>query len=393
MRITLKIPFQVGGDTLKGYNKHTERNNKMSVLKQELELDGVQDGGSHATIFTDSGEAFVTSAFVGLYLDNVTDGSCGLVTANDGTTVTVDDLLEGEGDTFENDDVVEIKVIRYRSLVSKIFVPSKGATMTLQQAIACGAMTRVDLADVPATVVTGANGLDEITWTAGSKQEGTLGNAVSVTINDPNDPAAQELSSYWTFADGVGNLIISLASTGAAYATANTGNGEDWEIVWTAETPGVGGNAIDIVLLDPNTANCPLSVNLTGTVITVVLGCDGAAAIDSTTQEVVDAVALHVPAADLVAGVATVGATVAQAQAKVDLATGATNLTTTVTEVLAECAQYAENLKGTSAELGTNILTANTKETMTGGADSKQRACFTSSYDRQTKGDNAVMIG
>lgn len=49
---------------------------------------GSDDTSTSAAFMTDSGEAFTTNEFVGWTIYNITDGSSGIITANDATTVT-----------------------------------------------------------------------------------------------------------------------------------------------------------------------------------------------------------------------------------------------------------------------------------------------------------------
>ena len=61
--------------------------------------------GASATVLTDSAGDFVNSGVqVGDVVYNLTDESVGVVTAFDATTVTVDDLVGGAGDNFEQND-------------------------------------------------------------------------------------------------------------------------------------------------------------------------------------------------------------------------------------------------------------------------------------------------
>jgi len=68
---------------------------------------GVHDGADDAAIMTDSGESFTASAMVGMTVYNVTDGSSGLVTANDGTTVTAT-LAGGTDNNWDTNDVWQV---------------------------------------------------------------------------------------------------------------------------------------------------------------------------------------------------------------------------------------------------------------------------------------------
>lgn len=64
--------------------------------------------GSSATILTDSTKAWVVDALIGLQVFNQTDGSSGIITDNDATTVTVAALLGGTDNDWDQDDVYEI---------------------------------------------------------------------------------------------------------------------------------------------------------------------------------------------------------------------------------------------------------------------------------------------
>lgn len=64
--------------------------------------------GASDTIVTDSAADYSVDGLIGLTLTNITDGSTGTITDNDGTTITVDDLTGGTDDQFEQDDVYSI---------------------------------------------------------------------------------------------------------------------------------------------------------------------------------------------------------------------------------------------------------------------------------------------
>ena len=63
---------------------------------------------AHATIMTDDAAHFVAGELVGLTIENVTDGSSGVVTANTETTVTVAALAGGTTDQWNLNDVYSI---------------------------------------------------------------------------------------------------------------------------------------------------------------------------------------------------------------------------------------------------------------------------------------------
>lgn len=70
---------------------------------------GTHDGGDNdATVMTDSNAAFTVDALIGWKIYNVTDGSYGIVTDNDETSVTVAALIGGTDDDWDDDDTYEV---------------------------------------------------------------------------------------------------------------------------------------------------------------------------------------------------------------------------------------------------------------------------------------------
>ncbi len=70
---------------------------------------GSHTGGSgEATVMTDSTAAFTVDALIGWKIYNVTDGSYGIITDNDETTVTVAALTGGTDDDWDTADTYEI---------------------------------------------------------------------------------------------------------------------------------------------------------------------------------------------------------------------------------------------------------------------------------------------
>ena len=69
--------------------------------------------GNNATVMTDSAAAFTVDALIGWKIYNITDGSYGIVTDNDGTTVTVAELVGGTDNDWDTSDQYVIN----RSLV------------------------------------------------------------------------------------------------------------------------------------------------------------------------------------------------------------------------------------------------------------------------------------
>lgn len=74
---------------------------------------GAHDGGNNeATVMTDSGASFTVDGLIGYQIFNTTDGSSGVITDNDGTTVTVAALAGGTDNDWDTNDVYEINPSR-----------------------------------------------------------------------------------------------------------------------------------------------------------------------------------------------------------------------------------------------------------------------------------------
>ena len=74
-----------------------------------LTFSGTHTGAAdQATVMTDSTATFTVDALIGWKIYNITDGSYGVVTDNDGTTVTVAALLGGTGNDWDAADQYEI---------------------------------------------------------------------------------------------------------------------------------------------------------------------------------------------------------------------------------------------------------------------------------------------
>lgn len=70
-------------------------------------LTGIHTGAAHATIMTDANAHFRDSSLIGLTINNATDGSTGVITANTETTVTAI-LAGGVDDQWATSDVYTI---------------------------------------------------------------------------------------------------------------------------------------------------------------------------------------------------------------------------------------------------------------------------------------------
>lgn len=69
---------------------------------------GIHTAAAHATIMTDADAHFIVNELVGLTIENVPDGSSGVVTANTETTVTVAALAGGTANQWATNDVYSI---------------------------------------------------------------------------------------------------------------------------------------------------------------------------------------------------------------------------------------------------------------------------------------------
>jgi len=65
-------------------------------------------GNGEATVLTDSTQSWDVGGLIGMQVFNSTDGSSGIITDNDGTTVTVAALAGGTDNDWDTNDVYEI---------------------------------------------------------------------------------------------------------------------------------------------------------------------------------------------------------------------------------------------------------------------------------------------
>lgn len=118
--------------------------------------------------------------------------------------------------------------------------------------------------------------------------------------------------------------LVNGIETRASVATGVVGNNN--AIRWTSKVPGEAGNLVAVVLQDPGGNNQPLSVSVSGSVVTVSLATDGAGAITSTAADVIAAVNVDGVASALVNGAnegASDGSGVVAVVAETHLANGA----------------------------------------------------------------------
>jgi len=73
-------------------------------------IKGSHTGTTSPTVLTDSTKSWVENELLGLYIENITDGSWGVITANTATTATVMALYEGTDNDWDTSDEYQIVV-------------------------------------------------------------------------------------------------------------------------------------------------------------------------------------------------------------------------------------------------------------------------------------------
>lgn len=116
------------------------------------------------------------------------------------------------------------------------------------------------------------------------------------------------LSTRRSFARGLNKRTIAKPRYGAALAANGLGNratlttslsGTNNDIFFYAKTPGTAGNSVTVALVVSG-ANTPLTVDVSGTAITVNVATNGSSAATSTAANVINAVLTDTEARDLV---------------------------------------------------------------------------------------------
>jgi hypothetical protein len=104
------------------------------------------------------------------------------------------------------------------------------------------------------------------------------------------------------------NVDFALTEAVAATLTLNPA-GSNNSILWTAAVAGADGDLVNVVYVDPEAEDSPLSFTVSRgaveTTVTVSLATDGDGLITSTAQEVIDAAALDEAVADVVTAAAS----------------------------------------------------------------------------------------
>jgi len=85
------------------------------IFFEGISYRGTHTAADHSTIMTDSAASFVVDALIGATINNTTDGSSGVITDNDATTVTVSSLSGGSDNSWDtlDDDAYTITDISY----------------------------------------------------------------------------------------------------------------------------------------------------------------------------------------------------------------------------------------------------------------------------------------
>jgi hypothetical protein len=140
------------------------------------------------------------------------------------------------------------------------------------------------------------------------------------------DMIFEDLSQYNKFHYGaaVDNAVA------ASYTTALAGSNND--LIFTAQTPGTGGNSITIRYVDPSANDQVLSVGVVGNAITVNLATGGGGAITTTANDIIAEIEESVAASALVSvtQAGALGSGVVTALAVQNLANGANTGSTLV---------------------------------------------------------------
>lgn len=94
---------------------------------------GIHTAANHLTIMTDAAAHFIVNELVGLTINNVTDGSSGVVTANTETTVTVAALVGGTLNRWTTGDAYTIPGADYDTVDWDMWTPAFAAGLPVRQ--------------------------------------------------------------------------------------------------------------------------------------------------------------------------------------------------------------------------------------------------------------------
>lgn len=167
------------------------RNTKKLILAGARTLAGTHTGATNPVVMTDSVATFAVGALIGLTINNVTDGSSGVITDNDATTVTVASLAGGTDNIWHTGDVYTVILTgSYTPLTPDLYVMTDVAASFVSGALV--GLTIYDTTDGSSGVVT-ANTATTITC-SGGLSGGTLniwttGDTYTVTITGSHTSA------------------------------------------------------------------------------------------------------------------------------------------------------------------------------------------------------------
>lgn len=143
-----------------------------------------------------------------------------------------------------------------------------------------------------ATALTGSN--NDIDFTAATS--GLAGNDITIEYEDTG--VAGESLAVTVTDNAIKVTLARSTETKATLTTSLTGTNNDFKL--TARDAGVAGNSITLTLVDPSANDATLSVDVSGTDITVNLATDGAGAITTTASDILTAINYDADAQDLV---------------------------------------------------------------------------------------------
>jgi hypothetical protein len=114
----------ITGNNCRGYPadpRPTSFGNVGCLLTNRNKATGSHDGANNASVLTDTSQSFIVNDLVGLTVNNTTDGSSGIITANTATTVTAT-LSGGTDDDWDTSDAYTIVSIpKYNSISANVF--------------------------------------------------------------------------------------------------------------------------------------------------------------------------------------------------------------------------------------------------------------------------------
>lgn len=215
------------------------------------------------------------------------------------------------------------------------------------------------------TSLAGAN--NDLVFT--SKIAGAIGNTISVQYLVPEDDTEEtsvEVSNS--------EIVVTLEATYVAATLTTALTGDDNDLVFTAVEKGTAGNSVTIKYTDPAANDAPLTVNVTGTDIDVLLATNGSGDITTTAAQITSAILASVEASELVTSAnagGNDGTGVVTALTETPLSGGTVTISTTATDVkdAIEAYELADNLvtvANAAGNTGAGTVTAMAKTNLSG---------------------------